>query len=101
MHFVTLSNCYNFFLLILDAPFFKRNHNFFNTEIGNDAEIYCLYRSSPAPKSVKWFKGTTQIHENDKYKVMADEKDHHDRTILEIKNIDKNDLTHYFCEVQV
>ena len=82
-------------------PFFKLHHNYFNTEADKDTEIFCLYRSSPAAKSVKWFKGTTLIRDGDKYQVSADEKDHHDRTILTIKNIEKSDLTSYYCEVQV
>lgn len=82
-------------------PFFKLHHNYFNTEAETDAEIFCLFRSSPPAKSVKWFRGNKLIRDGDKYTVSADEKDHHDRTILLIKNIEKSDLTSYFCEVQV
>lgn len=94
-------NFNDIFLSLIDMPFFKLHHNYFNTEADKDAEIFCLYRSSPAAKSVKWFKGTTLIRDGDKYQVTADEKDHHDRTILLIKNVAKSDLTSYNCEVQV
>lgn len=92
----------NLLYYFLDAPFFKdRHHKYFNVEIGSDAEVYCLYRSSPATKSVKWFKGSVIINESDKYSVSNDEKEHHERTKLMIKNVAPEDLTKYTCEVQV
>ncbi|XP_070505963.1 limbic system-associated membrane protein isoform X2 [Chironomus tepperi] len=82
------------------APFFRPHHNFFNADIGNDVEIFCTYKASPAATSVKWYKNGNQIHENDKYVVKADEKDHHDRTKLLIKDVEQNDLGVYYCEIQ-
>ncbi|CAH1729198.1 unnamed protein product [Chironomus riparius] len=82
------------------APFFRPHHNFFNADIGNDVEIFCTYKASPAATSVKWFKNGNQIHENDKFVIKADEKDHHDRTKLLIKDVEQNDLGVYYCEVQ-
>lgn len=75
--------------------------NYFNAEEGADVEIHCLYKSFPAPTSVKWLRGGSKIHSNDKYVISNDMKDHHDRTKLLIKNVDKKDLTLYQCEVEV
>jgi hypothetical protein len=86
---------------ILDPPFFTRGHSYFNTEIGSDAEISCLFKATPAFTSAKWFKGSTQLHESDKYAIASDMKEHHDRLKLVIKNVEKSDLTSYRCEVQV
>jgi hypothetical protein len=84
-----------------DAPFFTRHSNYFNAEIGDTVEIYCLYRSSPQAKSVKWISNGEQIHNSQKYTVLADQKDHHERTKLLIRNVDASDLRSYQCEVKV
>jgi hypothetical protein len=88
-------------LLFPVAPFFRPHHNFFNGEISNDVEIFCTYKASPPATSVKWFKNGNQVHENDKYSIKADEKDHHDRTKLLIRDVQENDLGVYYCEIQV
>ena len=77
------------------------HHSYFNGEEGSDVELKCLYKSFPAPKSVKWLKGGSKIHDSDKYKIENDMKDHHDRTKLLIRNVNKNDLITYQCEVEV
>lgn len=82
-------------------PFFTRHHNYFNAEIGNDAEIHCLYKSSPATKHVKWFKGQQQVHDSGKFAIQNDMKDHHERTMLIVRNVESSDLGSYYCEVQV
>lgn len=84
-----------------DPPFFDHHRSYFNAEEGSDVELHCLYKSFPASKSVKWFKGGSKIHDNDKYKIDNDMKEHHDRTKLLIRNVNKNDLTTYQCEVEV
>jgi hypothetical protein len=83
------------------VPFFTRHHSYFNAEVGYDVEMHCLYKSSPAATSVKWFKGTQQLHDNDRYSIHNDMKEHHDRTKLRISNVEKSDLGAYHCEVQV
>lgn len=83
------------------APFFhKVNSDFFNTEIGYDAEVSCMFKAFPKFQSVKWFKGTTQLHEGEKYVMSNDMKNRHDRAVLLIKNVEKSDLDVYRCEVQ-
>lgn len=73
---------------------------YFNAEEGSEAEVHCRYKAFPAPKSVKWFKGGSQIHNNENYEISSDVKGHSDRTILTIKNVDKDDLITYECEVE-
>lgn len=85
----------------LDPPFFMHHHSYFNAEEGGDVELKCLYKAFPAPKSIKWLKGGSKIHDSDKYKIDNDMKDHHDRTKLLIRNVNKNDLVMYQCEVEV
>lgn len=77
------------------------HRSYFNAEEGGDVELHCLYKSFPAPKSVKWLKGGSKIHDSDKYKIDNDMKEHHDRTKLLIKSVSKNDLISYQCEVEV
>lgn len=43
----------------------------------------------------------SQIHESEKYKISNDVKEHHDRTILMIKNVNTQDLDTYQCIVEV
>lgn len=63
--------------------------------------MHCIYKASPAAQSVKWYKGQSQLHDGDKYKIENDMKDRHDRTKLLIRNVEKSDLGAYRCEVQV
>lgn len=86
---------------ISDQPFFMHHTGYFNAEEGGDVEIHCLYKSFPAPKSVKWLKGGSKIHDNDKYKITNDMREHHDRTKLLIRNVNKNDMILYECDVEV
>lgn len=81
-------------------PFFTHHRHYFNAEEKNDVELHCLYKSFPAPKSIKWLKGGSRIHENDKYIISNDMREHHDRAKLLIKNVNKNDLVLYQCEVE-
>lgn len=75
---------------------------YFNTEEGENAEIHCVYKAFPEPTQVKWMKGGSQIHESEKYSINNDVREHHDRTKLVIKNVDKNvDLVTYQCVVEV
>lgn len=87
--------------VFLDPPFFMHHRNYFNAEEGGEVELHCLYKSFPTPKSVKWLKGGSKIHDNDKYKIDNDMKEHHDRTKLLIRSVNKNDLITYQCEVEV
>ncbi|KAG5672671.1 hypothetical protein PVAND_002782 [Polypedilum vanderplanki] len=80
-------------------PFFSRGHNYFNTEIGTDTEISCIFKATPQFDSAKWFKGSTQLHDSEKYVISNDMKNHHDRMKLLIKNVQKSDLGAYKCEV--
>ncbi|CRL05364.1 CLUMA_CG017983, isoform B [Clunio marinus] len=82
------------------APFFTHHQSYFNGEEYNDIEIHCLYKAFPAPISVKWLKGNTKIHENNKYKIENDMREHHDRTKLLIKNVTSSDFMMYQCEVE-
>jgi hypothetical protein len=76
--------------------------SYVNTEEGEGAELHCIYKSFPAPTTVKWFKGGSQIHSNSKYVISSDVKEHHDRTKLSIKDVSRNDdLVSYECIVEV
>lgn len=75
---------------------------YFNGEESHDIELLCAYKAFPAPSQVKWMKGGSQIHENDKYSITSDVKDSHDRTKLLVRNVDsKKDLITYQCVVEV
>jgi hypothetical protein len=75
---------------------------YFNTEEGEDVELHCVYKAFPAPTSVKWMKGGSQIHDNEKYQVNNDVREHHDRTKLLIRNVNRDDdLLTYQCSVEV
>lgn len=75
---------------------------YFNGEEGQDVELHCVYKAFPEPLQVKWTKGGSQIHEDDKYKITSDVKEHHDRTKLLIRNVDsKKDMVIYQCVVEV
>lgn len=60
-----------------------------------------MYKAFPAATSVQWFKYGSKIHDNDKYLITNDVKEHHDRTKLLIRNVDKKDLITYQCVVEV
>lgn len=77
------------------------HHAYFNAEEGSDVELHCLYKAFPAPTSVRWLKGGSKIHDNDKYQINNDVREHHDRTKLLIRNVGKNDLVMYQCEIEV
>lgn len=78
---------------------FSKHRAYFNAEIDVDVAIHCLYKASPAPKEIRWFKESTRIHDSDKYEITNDMQNHHDRTTLLIRSVSKNDLTKYHCEV--
>lgn len=84
-----------------DQPFFTQHHSYFNAEEGGDVELHCLYKAFPAPTLVRWTKGGSTLHNNEKYKIDNDMTAHHDRTKLLIRNVDADDLTMYLCEVKV
>lgn len=88
-------------IFFTDAPFFMHHHAYFNAEEGGEVELHCLYKAFPSPTSVRWLKGGSKIHDNDKFQISSDVREHHDRTKLLIRNVSKNDLIMYQCEVEV
>ena len=65
-----------------------------------DVALHCLYKASPAPEAIRWFKESKRIIDTDKYEITNDMQNHHDRTTLLIRKVTKDDLTKYHCEVE-
>lgn len=79
---------------------FSKHRAYFNAEEDMDVAIHCLYKASPAPKEIRWFKESKRIYDSDKYEITDDMQNHHDRTTLLVRKVSKDDLTKYHCEVE-
>lgn len=89
------------YLLFADIPYIYNHIHHFNTEINEEVEIQCVYTSYPQEKFVKWFREGQLINESKKYHITSDLHNNKHRTKLLIKNVNKNDITKYTCEIEV
>lgn len=88
--------------VLLDSPKVNAHRHIVNTKEGDDAELHCNYKSTTMSK-VTWHKNKEllQLTNPDKYATSNETKDeHHESNVLVIKNIERNDLGDYECEVQ-
>lgn len=79
---------------------FLKHRAYFNAEQDMDVALHCLYKASPAPIEIRWFKESNRIHNSEKYEITDDVQNHHDRTTLLVRKVTKEDLTKYHCEVE-
>jgi hypothetical protein len=74
----------------------------YNTEIGGDIEVHCVYMANPQPTTIRWYRDHKQlVNETEKYHITNDIHNHKHRAKLLIKNVGKNDLKDYICEIEV
>jgi Immunoglobulin domain len=88
-----------------DRPIFAKHHDYVNTAENLDALLTCSFTADPSPSSVRWFRdegaSKVRLHQNEKYEVVNDYHDKHNRSALVIKDVKQGDLLDYICEVEV
>uniref|UniRef100_A0A1L8E3A9 Putative neural cell adhesion molecule 1 n=1 Tax=Nyssomyia neivai TaxID=330878 RepID=A0A1L8E3A9_9DIPT len=69
-----------------------------NTGEGYDAELFCNFKSDPVGR-IYWLRHKNPLMEGTKYRVTQEQHGHHNRTALLVRQVKKEDLGVYQCQV--
>lgn len=89
-----------FEVVVHHVPKVTTHRHHVNTEIGQNAELYCDYRGDPIAIS-RWIKNNRVLGYSEKHMIEYSKEKHFNRSTLTVRDVSVDDLGEYICQAEV